>query len=217
MHDPFTVDYNPTEQLTQQQDNDGDHEMLDVLPCLDFSGPPHPVLVLDVVHNLNKGIDNINLDTPSPLSSIVNKQTSCTQDHTEDTDNATQIMTDAQLPAKLDTYESQHCSVCPKHVPTPCATPTSSCDPSKCPHTSLFHSYTPTHFMMDPNSDLAYMSNEDFDLDDDIDIYTAAPCPFDLDDIPVVQEVNDDKAVPQDAIFDGLFLHQEGTPGNGPT
>ncbi|KAG0697442.1 hypothetical protein DFH29DRAFT_1003759 [Suillus ampliporus] len=70
---------------------------------------------------------------------------------------------------------------------------------------------------MDPNLDLPPMSDEDFDLDDDVDTDVLGTCPFNLDDIPVVQEVDDEDAVPQEAIFDGLFLHQEGAQGDGPT
>ncbi|KAG1794037.1 hypothetical protein EV424DRAFT_1548112 [Suillus variegatus] len=70
---------------------------------------------------------------------------------------------------------------------------------------------------MFPDSDVASVSDEDFDLDDDVSSDAVVTCPFNLDDIPVAQEVDDDEAVPQEAIFDGLFLQQEGSQGDGPT
>ncbi|KAG1765968.1 hypothetical protein EV702DRAFT_1283003 [Suillus placidus] len=61
------------------------------------------------------------------------------------------------------------------------------------------------------------LSDDDFDLDDDVDDDRTGISPFNLDDVPVAQEVDEDDAVPQEAIFDGLFLHQEGAPSDGPT
>lgn len=68
-----------------------------------------------------------------------------------------------------------------------------------------------------PSHPVLVRSDEDFDLDDDVSSDAVVTCPFNLDDIPVAQEVDDDEAVPQEAIFDGLFLQQEGSQGDGPT
>ncbi|KAG2080366.1 hypothetical protein BD769DRAFT_1685099 [Suillus cothurnatus] len=68
--------------------------------------------------------------------------------------------------------------------------------------------YTNNHTML---------SDDDLDLEDELEADITGPSPFNLDDIPVVQEVDEDDAVPQEAIFDGLFLHQEGAPSDGPT
>ncbi|KAG2335563.1 hypothetical protein BDR05DRAFT_1006676 [Suillus weaverae] len=65
--------------------------------------------------------------------------------------------------------------------------------------------------------DNALLSDDDFDLVDDVDDDRTGASPFNLDDVPVAQEVDEDDAVPQEAIFDGLFLHQEGAPSDGPT
>lgn len=50
------------------------------------------------------------------------------------------------------------------------------------------------------------MSDEDFNINNDVSFDAAATCPFNLNNIPIAQEVNDNEAVPQEAIFNGLFL-----------
>ncbi|KIK31765.1 hypothetical protein CY34DRAFT_19593 [Suillus luteus UH-Slu-Lm8-n1] len=70
---------------------------------------------------------------------------------------------------------------------------------------------------MDPNPDVASVSDEDIDFDDEVDSDPNVTYPFNLEDIPVAQEVDADEAVSQDTIFDGLFLHQDGAQGDGPT
>ncbi|KAG2348661.1 hypothetical protein BDR05DRAFT_996034, partial [Suillus weaverae] len=70
---------------------------------------------------------------------------------------------------------------------------------------------------MDPNRDLSLTSDDDFELDDEVAADAVVASPFNLNDVPVVQEVDSDDAVPQEAIFDSLFLQQEGAPADGPT
>ncbi|KIK32147.1 hypothetical protein CY34DRAFT_760389, partial [Suillus luteus UH-Slu-Lm8-n1] len=70
---------------------------------------------------------------------------------------------------------------------------------------------------MEPDRDLSSISDEDYELDDEVSTDTLVTSPFNLDDISRVQEVDSDDAVPQEAIFDGLFLQQEGAPVDGPT
>jgi hypothetical protein len=69
-------------------------------------------------------------------------------------------------------------------------------------------------FVSDP---FCNRSDDDIDLDNDVETDITYPIPFNLDDVPVTHEVDEDDAVPQEAIFDGLFLHQEGAPSEGPT
>ncbi|KAG1772198.1 hypothetical protein EV702DRAFT_1048672 [Suillus placidus] len=74
---------------------------------------------------------------------------------------------------------------------------------------------------MDPNRDLSptvfFRSDDDFTSDDEVAADTLVTSPFNFNDVPVIQEVDSDDAVPQEAIFDGLFLQQEGAPADGPT
>ncbi|KAG0697258.1 hypothetical protein DFH29DRAFT_1022910 [Suillus ampliporus] len=71
---------------------------------------------------------------------------------------------------------------------------------------------------MDPRPNLPDLSDSDFNFDIENDDTTVNPTsPFNLDDIPVSQEVDEDEAIPQQAILDGLFLHQEGAQGDGQT
>ncbi|KAG2742153.1 hypothetical protein P692DRAFT_201809895 [Suillus brevipes Sb2] len=72
---------------------------------------------------------------------------------------------------------------------------------------------------MDPNHDISFLSDDDLESSSDNEVAAEAlvTCPFNLDDISLVQEVDVDDAIPQEAIFDGLFLQQDGAPVDGPT
>jgi hypothetical protein len=62
-----------------------------------------------------------------------------------------------------------------------------------------------------------FRSDDDFEFDDEVANDTLVTSPFNLDDISVAHEVDSDDAILQEAIFDGLFLQQEGAPVDGPT
>jgi hypothetical protein len=63
-----------------------------------------------------------------------------------------------------------------------------------------------------------FRSDDDLESSSDNEVAAEAlvTCPFNLNDISVVQEVDSDDAIPQEAIFDGLFLQQDRAPVDGP-